>query len=182
MIIGVSGVSRSGKDTIASFLVENYGYEKRSFADPIKEALYRLNPDVTVNNLKGSKLRTAVDIFGWEEIKDTVPEVRPLLQKMGTEVGREMFGQDFWVNQALKDLDKGSKVVIADVRHPNEADAIRKLGGKIVRVERIGFGPANDHESENAITNYKFDITINNDSSIEHLKATIKLKLELENR
>jgi len=38
MIIGITGKKRSGKDTVASCLVENYMFVKYSLADPIKEA------------------------------------------------------------------------------------------------------------------------------------------------
>jgi dephospho-CoA kinase len=46
MIIGLSGYARSGKDTAADHLVNEYGFTRYSFAAPMKEAMYRLNPIV----------------------------------------------------------------------------------------------------------------------------------------
>ena len=37
MIIGLIGNQRTGKDTVADYLVSNYNFKKYSFADPIKE-------------------------------------------------------------------------------------------------------------------------------------------------
>lgn len=36
-VIAISGYKRSGKDTIADYLVKNYGFSRVSFADPLKD-------------------------------------------------------------------------------------------------------------------------------------------------
>lgn len=64
MIIGLSGYARSGKDTVASFLVSEYAFERISFADPIRDILYALNPSVD-----GESLISMVDNYGWEIAK-----------------------------------------------------------------------------------------------------------------
>jgi len=173
-IIGLSGWARSGKDTVADCLVAEHGYTKLSFAAPMKEALYRLNPRITVNNVSNTALQVGIDVYGWEEIKEHSPDVRGLLQRFGTEVGREMFGQNFWVDQAIKSVPDGAKVVVADVRFPNEADAIKALNGKVFRVHRDGVYAANDHISEHALDNYDFDGVIENNGSIEYLKSLVE--------
>jgi hypothetical protein len=81
-----------------------------------------------------------------------------------------MFGENFWVDYAMSQIPDGSKVVIADIRFPNEAEAIKKLGGKVFRLERPGVKAANDHISEHALNDYSFDGHINNDSDIEDLQ------------
>lgn len=176
-ILGLSGWARNGKDTVADFLIDNYGYKKLSFAAPMKEALYRLNPKITIDNVVNVPIQVGVDVYGWDGLKEHGPEVRRLLQRFGTEVGREMFGEDFWVNAAINSIEDGSKVVVSDVRYPNEADAIKKLGGKVWRVVRPGFGPANDHESEHAMADYSFDLEIHNNSGVELLYSAVKLAL-----
>jgi hypothetical protein len=40
-IYGLSGWKRSGKDTVANFLVENHGFKRLAFADPLKEGVAR---------------------------------------------------------------------------------------------------------------------------------------------
>jgi head-tail adaptor len=171
--IGISGWARSGKDTISDHMVANHGFTKMSFAAPMKDALYALNPRITVNNVKDTSLKTGVDVYGWEDLKKYGPEIRELLQRLGTEVGREMWGENFWVDMAINKIQDGSKVVFADVRFPNEADAIKALGGEVWRVERFDSGPANDHISEHALNDYKFDHLIRNYNGLESLHETV---------
>lgn len=177
MIIGLSGVARSGKDTIADHLVENYGFKKVSFADPIREALYRLNPEIDVDGYD-MRLKTAVDLMGWEQLKESSSSIRGLMQRMGTEVGRQMFGENIWVDTALKDITPADKIVITDVRFPNEADAIQATGGKLWRVERSGVGPANDHPSESALDTYEFPTKLANEGTLEDLWKKVDLELD----
>jgi len=172
-VLGLSGWARSGKDTIADYLVDVEGYTKVSFAQPMKEAMYRLNPRITVNEVQNTALRVGIDVYGWDGLKERSPDIRGLLQRFGTEVGREMFGENFWVDYALNAIEDGSKVVFSDVRFPNEADAIRQLGGKVYRVERAGVQAANEHISEHALDGYKFDGRIQNNGSIEGLYANV---------
>jgi hypothetical protein len=173
-VIGIAGWARSGKDTIADYLVENHGYTKVSFSTPMKEAMYRLNPRITVNEIPNTALRIGVDVYGWEGLKERSPDIRGLLQRFGTEVGREMFDEDFWVDYALNSIPDGGRAVIADVRYPNEADAIKALGGKVYRVLRNGVGPANDHASEHALDGYEFDGQIDNNGTLEGLLQNVQ--------
>lgn len=167
-VLGLSGWARSGKDSVAEFLEERCGYLKMSFAQPIKEALERLNPIIDVDGHRLS-VSVAVEKIGWEPLKSMSQEVRPLLQRFGSEVGREMFGDDIWVNYAMDRIPDGAKVVFSDVRYPNEADAIRRNGGEVWRIEREGNEPANDHASEHALNKYDFDQRIYNDKDLEAL-------------
>jgi hypothetical protein len=80
-----------------------------------------------------------------------------------------MFGENFWVDASLRSIPDGSKVVFADVRFPNQADTFRELGGKVWRINRIGFNAANDHISEHALDEYKFDLVVDNNYSIEYI-------------
>lgn len=169
MIVGLSGYARSGKDTVAELLCLNYAFKRIAFADPMRNAMHRLNP-IVKGSITGEELRLAeyVDHFGWEDAK-ALPEIRRLLQVFGTEVGREMFGQNFWIDQAFKQSEEYSRVVIADVRFPNEADAIKQRGGIVWRINRHGLNAVNQHTSEHAMDNYLFDHVIYNDSTLDEL-------------
>jgi len=72
-----------------------------------------------------------------------------MLQRLGTEAGRDILGENVWVN-AVFETFTGEKLAISDVRFPNEAEEIRNRGGAIVRIVREGFGPINGHISETA--------------------------------
>ena len=52
--------------------------------------------------------------------------------------GRDVFHPDLWVHTVMRrcELAPWHNYVIADVRFPNEIDAIRKSGGKVIRVRR----------------------------------------------
>lgn len=173
MIIGLSGYAQTGKDTVAEHLIKQYGYRRVAFADPIREALYKLNPQVSLGEFSHVHLSQAVNGLGWEETKRQSPETRRLLQVMGTEVGREMFGQDFWVNQAMKNAGKFDKIVLTDVRFPNEFRAIKAREGIVIRIVKPGTGAVNEHASETALDNFSFDATIVNDGSIYELSQKI---------
>lgn len=167
MIIGLSGYARSGKDSTAELLCLNYGYRRVSFADPIREALMRLNPRVG-----DMPLSILVEDYGWDLAKQN-PEVRRLMQVLGTEVGRSMFGDDVWIKMALRDLRPEDKVVISDVRYPNEADAIKQLGGSLWRINRHNHQAVNGHKSEHAMDNYMFNHVIYNDGTLDDLSDEV---------
>ena len=164
----MSGYARSGKDTVAEILCLNYGFKRVSFALPIRDGIYTLNPLVE-NNIRVSDL---VDEYGWDVAKQN-QEVRRLLQVFGTEVGRKMFGLDFWIDIALKDLSGDTQVVISDVRFPNEADAIAKLGGSMWRINRKNHSAVNGHASEHAMDNYMFNHVIYNDGTLDDLSDEV---------
>jgi hypothetical protein len=168
MILGLSGYARSGKDTIANYLVEKYGFTRMAFADPMREALFRLDPPITVAGM-AVPLSTAVKGLGWEALKEDSPEVRGLLQRMGTEVGRQMFGEDVWVDYLLTQAMQHDRVVVSDVRFHNEARAIHKTLGSVWRIDRPKVEAANDHISEHDLDDYPFDIYLTNAHTKDHL-------------
>jgi hypothetical protein len=168
MIIGLSGYAQSGKDTVAELLCLNSTYHRRSFADPMRDAIYKMNPFVE----GGNRVAELVDEYGWEVAKAN-PEVRRLLQVFGTDVGRKMFNENFWINIALAGLKDHHRVVISDVRFPNEADAIKQLGGQVWRINRHNHQPVNGHTSEHAMDNYMFKHVIYNDGTLDDLSDEV---------
>ena len=123
-IIGISGAAGSGKDHVAkTHFVEARGYKNVSFAWDFKIETVA----------KGSA--------GYDEVFVTKPpRVRRLLQLIGTEQGRNLWGQDIWIDHAfcwmkLWHMEWGiDKFIVPDVRFPNEATSIQKAGGKVFRV------------------------------------------------
>jgi hypothetical protein len=173
MIIGLSGYAQTGKDTLADHIVKNYGFNRVAFADPIREALYKLNPKVGLDESIAVSLAHAVDNMGWEEVKKISPDTRKLLQRLGTEVGREMFGEDFWVNKAMLKATEHKNVVFSDTRYFNEAESIRKHGGILIRINKPNTREINGHESEKNLNDYMFDYTIINNGTKKDLYDVI---------
>lgn len=178
MIIGLSGYAQTGKDTVAEHLIQRYGYKRVAFADPIRKALYSLDPKVRVAEMVGVSLANAVDSMGWEEVKRLSSDTRELLQRFGTEVGREMFGQDFWVDQAFRGVSKFNDIVFTDVRFPNEFRSIKTREGIIIRIVKPGTAAVNYHASETALDNHNFDATIVNDGSKEQLFEQVDMVIK----
>ena len=72
---------------------------------------------------------------------------RYAMQTIGTDWGRKMIGDSLWVNAWRNTLPKGN-IVVDDVRFENEADAVRELGGLVVRLTRRDTLAVGNHESE----------------------------------
>jgi hypothetical protein len=164
MIIGLSGYAQSGKDSTAELLCLNYGYTRLAFADPMRQALMIINPKLD----SITHVSDFVEDYGWDVAKRN-PEIRRLLQVLGTDFGRKMLGDDVWIKIALSNIKTEDKVVISDVRFPNEADAIRNLGGIVWRINRRNHSAVNGHASEHAMNNYMFNHVIYNDGTLEDL-------------
>ena len=173
MIIGLSGYAQSGKDTVAGFL-KNFGYTRVAFADPMRTALYSLNPLVSGD----LRLAELVDQIGWDGAKTAYPEIRRLLQVFGTEVGRNQWGSNFWVDLAMTQMDWLEKdYVVTDVRFPNEYEAIKATGGKVWRVDRTAVGPVNEHVSDNALEGFEFDRVVKNYGTLRDLQFQVEALL-----
>ena len=171
MIIGLAGYAQSGKDTVAQILVNKYGFERRAFADKIRDILYELNPMVG-----GEPIQVRVDSDGWDKAKQH-PEVRRLLQKLGV-AGRAHITDSIWVNAAMREMAVEGNYVFSDVRFENEATMLRSCGGEIWRIERPGIGPVNAHISETQIEGLSADRTLLNGGTIEELELLVQLRLE----
>ena len=184
-LIGLSGYARSGKDEAAKVLVEEYGFKRIAFADKLRDFLYALDPIVDNELLYdhgdrvgvgGWRLRTVIDEYGWDGYKETKygTEIRSLLQRLGTEAGRNTLWDSIWIDAALHDLDEQGRYVVTDARFPNEADAITGRGGKLVRITRSGVGPAIQHASETSLTDYPFTDRLNNDSTLADFQESVR--------
>jgi hypothetical protein len=176
MIIGLTGYAQSGKDTVANILVENHGYTRVAFADKIREYLYDMNP--MYDSIAGEPLflKAKVDRDGWEDAKQH-PHIRRLLQNSGV-AARKLFGENFWVNQALGPIGVGyPKIVITDVRFTNEADTLRANGAQLWRIKRIGVEAVNGHVSESQMDGYKVDQIFTNNGTLEDLEIMIKTRM-----
>lgn len=195
MLIGINGLKESGKDTIAGFLIERYGFQRYAFADRMKKAVYELNPYVLVSVKVGKlfnfsegveyipylkkciiRIATLVDKIGWDEAKKE-EEVRLILQRFGTQAGRNIHGDMVWVDLLFNQLesegkvnffynypDRGfydSKIVITDVRFNNEAGKIKDFGGRVISI-RSEVSASDSHESEQGIKPVLVDFYLDN--------------------
>ncbi len=177
MLIGLCGYAGVGKDTAAQVLLDELRFQRIAFADPIKGALLALDPLVP-GEREGefSRLSEFSQQRDWSEVKE-YPEVRRLMQILGTEVGRNLFDPEIWVRLAERKLESTlsvGDVVVTDVRFPNEARLIRGYGGLLVRIERPGFGPVNEHVSDRASERWAYERRLENDGDIASLQSKMR--------
>lgn len=174
MLVGLSGYARSGKDSLGSFLVKNHGFKRYAFADVLRDCAYALDPYMVQENPDTEqdepvRLTELVDALGWEEAKKN-PEVRRTLQRLGTEAGRQVLGDDVWVNAVFSKFTKEDDVVLTDVRFPNEASRVKAEGGYVIRIRRPDVVAINSHPSEVSLDEWPFDFLVVNDSSLDALE------------
>lgn len=190
-IIGITGYAQHGKDTVAGVLMRELGYSRIAFSDKLKEALLVLDPIVRPLVTAGpggqgyqgygKRLSEEIRQVGPERAKECA-EYRRLLQVMGTEVGRNLLGEDVWV--AALGREPGvygeRKVVIPDLRFQNEADWVHRMHGEVWRVLRTAPGGGDfdngvgkSHPSERDVASIRTDQSFHNGSSKAQLQDTV---------
>ena len=161
-IIIAGNIAGSGKDTVADYIVSEYGYGKTFFAEGIYDIAY--------------------DLFNMKQ-KD-----RKLLQSIGEKM-REIDGL-VWVNKTIKKskelIPKNNGVIISDLRRENEYISAVKAGFLPIRIvcdrdiaikriiDRDGVCDESllDNESENGTRHIPM-LEIHNNSTIESLYSHI---------
>lgn len=171
-IIGIVGLIGSGKDTIASHLVKGYGYERYSWATPLKDitaALFGWDRDMLEGTTPEQReKREQVDPW-WDKKMDKYDLVSPrwVLQFIGTEVMRNTLHQDIWVLAGMKRIADKQNVVIPDTRFPNEIKAIKEMGGLIWNVQR---GPMPEWYA--ALTGFKAEFANYTDFDVRNFMSS----------
>ncbi len=193
MLLGFTGKLGSGKDTAGERLVQLAGIEgvQLSFAFSLKESAAKL---LDIDRLDWETYKNDPDVkvllqTGWvdcEVVYDHDDDGNPLvgpgespkivreftarefLQRYGTEAHRDVFGQSFWVDQAMADYYRSTEVYFyfTDARFVNEAVAIRDNGGLIIRVlgdnEETG-GHVSEAGLPDEYINFEIDNTVRDD-------------------
>jgi hypothetical protein len=141
-VVAFIGPAGCGKSTAAAHLVER-GYTLLKFAHPIKEMLRVLG--LEDRHLEGDQKEVPCDLLGGAS-------PRRAMQKLGTEWGRKLIHPDIWVNAWMREavwrLQNGQRLVIDDLRYPNELDAVLRLGGSTLRIVRKDVHQCEQHDSE----------------------------------
>ena len=186
-VIAFTGGYGSGKTTAAAWLLANVENVVRlSFASPIKNMTAALLTDAAAEVRKPVHERWATD----PALKNApIPHLggvtaRRIMQTLGTEWGRQIIGEDLWVDIMANKIERlhadklranqSLKMVVDDLRFENEARMIRRYGGQIVRIVRPDApnDPAvSGHASEGG--NVEADITVVNDGTLEDLHARL---------
>jgi hypothetical protein len=124
MIVAIAGKRGVGKSTFANRLVSVYGFKKVSFADPLKLASEIIFPGIYTGMTLANK---ETPYFTKGETR------RDFLIALG-QLAR-YYDEMVWVKAAKLESYK-TNVVVDDLRFKNEAEHLKKLGAKLVRIER----------------------------------------------
>lgn len=198
-LIAICGFISSGKDTIADFLVNDYGYARASFAGALKDAVaavFGWDRELLEGRTDESRVwRETVD--PWWSNRLEMPNLTPrlVLQLWGTEVCRKGFHDSIWVASVENKLrSTDTSIVLTDCRFPNEIKAMRAAGAKIVWVQRgelpswystairanLGDVAAaaelrnlKIHASETSWAGSEFDVVIENNGTLLELQAKV---------
>jgi hypothetical protein len=164
-IIAFTGLAQSGKTTAANAFI-SIGYDRMSFADPLK-AMVRSLTSVTDKDARPPEL--------------CGKSLREVYQSLGTEWGRGMVGSDIWIRAGQRrlatlmgDVESGAihGIVLDDVRFSDEASLVRELGGIVIEIARAGVERM-AHASEAGISRELIDFTVSNEGSVEELWETV---------
>lgn len=139
-IIAIVGHIGSGKDTAAKFFIDTYNYKKVSFADSLKDALSSIfvwdRQLLEGTSAESRNWRNKKDVF-WSNALGFEVTPRLMMQTIGTDLFRHHFSNYIWVYSSVLKIEKStSSVVVADVRFPEEYNALKELGATFIRMQR----------------------------------------------
>ena len=190
------------------WLEERSGWEIKKWAGKLKD-IASLLTGIPVKDFEDQEFKTSLLGPEWGTVTlnplNSIPvfadiefnhliTVREFLQRLGTDAVRDKLHTNAWVNALMADYKPGpfypdvaieehAKLpnwIITDTRFPNEAQAIKDKGGIVIRVDRPGVKPINDHPSEVGLDDWDFDYKIANVSDLKSLSLTVRLILEKE--
>lgn len=149
----MSGKRGVGKTVSANYLHDVYKFKRISFASSLKETAKIFFPFTDVDfSTKGKE----------KKFKDYDWTVRDFLIHLGAFA--RFHDPEYWVkNSGI--ANAVGRIVIDDVRFPNEVEYLKGLGAKIIRLKRFEklniYGKDLDDPSETSLDDYKhFDYLI----------------------
>jgi hypothetical protein len=173
MIIALCGLAGSGKTTAANHLVWQHNFARRPFAYHLKAMIaagFGIAADVLDGPREGKEI--PLDVLGGKTLREA-------MQSLGNEWGRELMCQDLWVRAWLKAAKTLPNVVVDDARYPNELEAVRSLGGRVIMLQRRGAGstvnPGHASERPDLLVP---DYVLNNNGSLDELREWFDAFLE----
>lgn len=159
MKLGLVGLARSGKDTVAEYITFFKGFDidpRISFAHPIRQTMYEFQ-----------------DKLGLPRHKD-----RKLMQLLG-DWGRSV-DSDIFIKYVLRFASTNENVIVTDVRYMNEAEKLRENGFTLVKI--LGNPQSVDrsesefnHSSEREVKHIICDYTIENNGTLDELYAKLAI-------
>lgn|GEM_PF-866972 len=137
-IIGIVGFIGSGKGSVGDILAER-GFQKASFGQAIKDVaavMFGWPRFLLEGDTDQSREFRETPCPIWSGLMGRPFTPREALQKIGTEGGRVLFHENFWVGSLNNTLDATKDYVITDVRFLNEIEMVRARNGVVIEIQR----------------------------------------------
>lgn len=175
-VIAVTGLKRSGKDTICDFISKEYGYEHVKISSKLKSIL-KLSFDLDDDDLESSRKdtihprlrvspRTLMDFFGTHIFQYELNKIMPTV------------GRTFWIDDLLSKGSNGRRIVISDLRFHHEVEILKKYPDcLILRVNRQTIAQS-EYSSEKEIASLVVDHEIENNGSLQSLYDSVNTILK----
>lgn len=192
-VIAICGAKRSGKDVLAKYIIENYGFKKLSFAEPLKKAVKELfnfndiqvgideenalgNEKEIIDERWGISPRKALQFFGTEIMQYSIDKLIPNTNRC--------FLADILLSHISDDKNgTTNNYVISDLRFLHEYNKLKsslKINSLIiVKISRPSInitegtegteGICDIHISEKEYIDIPHDVEIVNDGTIRDL-------------
>lgn len=176
VIIGLLGKKGSGKTTVENYLHEKWNYHRLAFADALKKTILLWYPQLTENHLHDQELKE----MKLESLGGKSP--RQLMQSIGTELVRQQWDEEIWVNIVKRKIgqlkETNQNIVVSDVRMENEFDMLSQfnMSEKVIflRIHRDDRQVKYDsHSTENQQMESPLIVEIDNNGSLEDLHRAI---------
>lgn len=177
-VFGITGRKFHGKDSVAREFVLQ-GFELLRFADPLKNMLRAFYQTMELSSAEIER-RIEGDLKEVPCIYLNGKTPRYAMQSLGTEWGRDLIHKDIWIDSLMRRAAGRQRVVVSDVRFANECGAVRRLDGKVIRVDASRRVPTNEHSShssETQIANLPVDMEIDNNGTPFELSCAVKAVL-----
>lgn len=173
-LVAITGKRGHGKSTAAGAL-EDLGWKHINFADPLRQ-IAMIAYGLSMHEMLDPVLKET-PLTRWP-----YKSPREILQRIGTEMFRG-YVDDTWIEAFKRAAGEHDRVVCSDCRFLNEGDAVRALGGALIRVinpHKAATDVASQHASETEMDSIIVDHTLVNGGSIADLKQLLLDTLKLQ--
>jgi hypothetical protein len=183
IVIGICGKPGSGKDTLGLYIKNKFGFQIFNLKTPIEQVVQII---FNVDNFH---------LYDREAREQTIENwpcwtTRKMLQAVGLSM-REIAGGDVWAKSLCSRINEYKKVVITDIRTPEDVKYIRNhvemTGGRfiLIMIKRPGFGATTsggfqNHQLESYDLEPDCNVVLNNDGTPEDLFEQSKKYLKTQ--
>lgn len=177
-IYGIVGQKGVGKDTFANFVKENnnnftvikfaddlklltnqiFGFSIEAMESQVEKEKIFSNPLAMDNYLAGMQQLTGLPL---QNKNIFAKSLREILQYFGSEYVRSVCPA-YWIDRAVSKINRlKTKILVTDCRFINEANVLRKLGAKIIKINRLDNTVRSDrHVSELELEKIDSDLVL----------------------